>query len=559
MFKALLLFLFVFGASTSKVHGISKKEDRECAIALVKAGEIEPSSRQEHSPSNDELNGDNASTFRYFWHKNSTNISVLKTFADKIHIMKSHDDALHIYANQLLITAIFSFMLKMKELIEAGTIDIDILPDYIKETISSLDEFSPVEMFIRAHVINKTAEQLEISGKIDFKYHELRSMNGIEEIAFQNENSYFKEDEKSMRGKRYSRFYIAGLDHVSESLNLAQSLYSRAISSRSMNPYTTHIPEFAALIDSHIAFIEVSIGTQRSSSKADRLRLLSLLKEEANKRRYLKIVTYFWWFNFNLRLAILVTPSEERDRGHIFFSESIGRLIANDQLEALYLEAMYKYSSHVESDKNDSLYTLPELMESICKIFDEFPKRILIPTISKLGIISLSKTDGTKVQLIRLRDKPINVNGILMYPDELFIDDIKFDSSNKETGSTVHVFDSYFKKKLGTLKKPDRQAAEYIYFKLTREHFNFVTIINLKDTIEEGDDEYINLLSFIPSRLNRTPNDVREFINRGERVIIRLVSEIVEELDIIDKSSLSGLSEEQVTRLYYLMIDYFLK
>ena len=270
MFKVLLLLLFVFGASPSKVYGISKRKDRECIAALVKAGELRPSSGKRHSPRNDKPSGDNADTFRYFWHKNPTNIFLLQTFADKISIVKNRDDDLAIYASQLLISAVFSFMSQMKKSIEADTINTD---DYIEEIIDSLDKFSVVEMFIRAHVINKTAEQLGVSGKIDFEYHESQSMNKIEEITFQNENSYFKEDETSMRDKGYNKSYIAGLDHVNENLKLVQSLHSRSI-----NSYTTHIPEFADLIDSHISFIEVSIATQRSSSRADRLRLLTLLK-----------------------------------------------------------------------------------------------------------------------------------------------------------------------------------------------------------------------------------------------------------------------------------------
>ena len=66
------------------------------------------------------------------------------------------------------------------------------------------------------------------------------------------ENKYFAETEAQMKG--YGKSDVAGLDHVMENLRLVQSLRTRPI-----DPYTTHIPEFADLIDEHIGFVRKGI------------------------------------------------------------------------------------------------------------------------------------------------------------------------------------------------------------------------------------------------------------------------------------------------------------
>ena len=64
------------------------------------------------------------------------------------------------------------------------------------------------------------------------------------------ENKYFTETEEEMGRKGYSDYYVAGFDHVMENLRLAQSLRDR-LRDKSIDPHTLHIPEFAALIDTH--------------------------------------------------------------------------------------------------------------------------------------------------------------------------------------------------------------------------------------------------------------------------------------------------------------------
>ena len=196
-------------------------------------------------------------------------------------------------------------------------------------------------------------------------------------VSILQDNKYFAETEDQMRG--YSDFYIAGLDHTMENLRLAQSIRER-LGDESIDPNTLHIPEFAALIDEHITFIEEGIKSQKYGDEADRLKVLEEFKFEAQQRKSLETVTYRWWFNFNLRLSILATSYPNK-------------LVTNDELEYFYKNWATGYDCY------SSVY-----LRHVCVFLDGFPKRILIPTINNLGIMSINKTYGTGMHLIGLRN-----------------------------------------------------------------------------------------------------------------------------------------------------------
>ena len=112
------------------------------------------------------------------------------------------------------------------------------------------------------------------------------------------------ESEQQLRDQGYDDKYIAGLDHVRENLRLVERLRKDKV-----DPHTSHIQEFADLIDIHIAFIEEGIKYQGFfSDKEMRLSLLESLKSEAQEHQDSQKVTYRYWFNLNFRLSILATP-----------------------------------------------------------------------------------------------------------------------------------------------------------------------------------------------------------------------------------------------------------
>ena len=134
-----------------------------------------------------------------------------------------------------------------------------------------------------------------------------------------SQKPHFTRTEQYMKKQGYGRKYIAGLDHANASLKLAQSLRERPI-----DPVNTHIPEFAELIDVHIAFIREGINGSKKlsdSEKAKKIELLDLLQSKAQFYKDSEKVTYLWWLNFNLHLSIIATPNFDLlDYNNSFYS-----------------------------------------------------------------------------------------------------------------------------------------------------------------------------------------------------------------------------------------------
>ena len=597
MFKTQILLLFVFlstvivGYSTIKAQegmiGFSIEEAQktqksmtECVDALARVR----SSRSlkegfEESPF-EVFHDHHIENFKYFWNQNPANMHTLETFTDKVQTMETRNYGFHEYENEL-INALFSFMSKAKDLIEDGHSENNVLPNYIQEAIGLLDQLSPVEMFIHTHIIKRAINRLEEYGDtIDFEYREseglfedlsdvLQKMYvGLERknnspfvaqaITVTLQNNPFKKNEEAMQREGFSDFYIEGLDYVVKSLSLAESLQEN----KSANPYATPISEFAALIDDHISFARRSIRSQNSPDKVERLESLRSLEFEAHSRRRYNTITYAWFFMFNLRLAILITPKEYRDKESLL-NVDIGDLIEKDQLEIFCLECIYRYQSPEEVDDTHDLDVLTNFVKDISALINEFPNRIMIPTVNNLGIMSINRTYGTGVRFIHLNSEPVDINSHSVYPDDVFLLGVYNHALDRDVDNTSQLFRAYFQQKIETLKGLERKAVEYIYLNLTREGFKFSEITD-PERIKDLNPRITRLIAEEHSDAHNLPDDlilieyhdeIREFMDRGKDVFLRLISEMSEEMGIVRRSFLLSLSEQQVTSLHYLIID----
>ena len=129
------------------------------------------------------------------------------------------------------------------------------------------------------------------------------------------------ENEQQLRDQGYGKEYIAGLDHVRETLQLVERLRADKIDFS-----TYHIQEFAGLIGPRIDFVEKGIRSQESDDKEMRLNLLESLRSEVQNR---PLITYQDWFNLNFLLSILATPVDKMPS----FLRDINALIANRTIE----------------------------------------------------------------------------------------------------------------------------------------------------------------------------------------------------------------------------------
>ena len=249
--------------------------------------------------------------------------------------------------------------------------------------------------------------------------------------------------EQQMRGEGYGEKYIAGLDHTRSNLQLVDQLRRTSI-----DPRTSHIEEFAHLIDTHISFIERGILSQNhdnpqfSSDKALRLQQLERLKSEAQSEKNLGRVTYRWWFLFNLRLAIVATSWVREVSG---IRES--PLYKRDPLNLL---------------TNDGIKEFFESLSGYTFLLDNFPKRILIPTIQNLGYIAINETYGTGVHLIGL----VNDKRFDMLPIDFILHDI--DHARFRNIDRSQIAKRVMLKK-ASLPKPHRELIEFMFFDATHE------------------------------------------------------------------------------------------
>ena len=586
----LLLFtlLFAFEVSIAEAQEVSEEVSEKdmvaCTVALVKMRSLNVHTSQGDYDSN-YFNASAERSFRYFWKRSPVNEATLNSFAGKIHAKRNQGD-LNIYETEL-INAIFSFMSQMRSLIKSHHINTDVLPDYIQKVIGLFDQLSPVEMFIHTHVMEIATKRLEGSHEINFEYREYefkelleslpRVLRSTEQkiysalreepnkiIAEMSQDSHIEKSEGQMRVEGYIEPYILGLSYVNSQLKFAQFLKRS-----SADAHITHIRQFADLIDLHINFIRKALERQKSFDQNARLRQLDMLVAEAQSKKKDEEMTYAWWFMFNLRLAILVTPDRHRNANYLldFDNDSTGDLIRNvGRLETLYLESIYNNNRENFESEDINIVRLFELI-------NEFPNRIMIPTIiSDLGMIAKNKLyqgnrlnqDGVTVTFIRLDNQPSDDNGVFTYPDNRFINSVIRHITNRSVDNGSQLFKFYFYRKLVGLTKPEREVVEYICFQLTSEEFTFLEFINDKNSLtrhtkQNNNNYYTSLLRVLPDGLSQNYDGVEEFLNRGEETTIRLVSEVSEELSVIRRSSVSNLSEQQIRSLYYLLADHFIK
>ena len=250
--------------------------------------------------------------------------------------------------------------------------------------------------------------------------------------------------EQKLRDEGYEEEEIAGLDHARSNLELAHRLRTDSI-----DPTATHIEEFADLIDTHIAFIERGIHSQSYSDprftegKALRLEQLEHLKSEAQLRKDLGQVTYQWYFFFNLRLAMLATmwigsSFDITERFPFFKGIYSLELMTNDGVKKFWNRRGPSY------------------------LLNDFPKRILIPTIQDLSKMVINETYGTGVHLIGL----VNDRFRSMSPIDFFLHDIYHATQRKIDKSQMA---KRVMLKKANLPRHQRVPVEWIFFDLTHE------------------------------------------------------------------------------------------
>ena len=212
------------------------------------------------------------------------------------------------------------------------------------------------------------------------------------------------DDMNLLRSSGFKESYILGLDKAREHLRLARKLRTDSI-----DPWKTHIEEFAALVKPHLDYIERGIRSQDSADKLERLAILENFRAETQSWLEKKEVSYRRWVNLNFRLSILATPKDKRATEYLsddFASElhTSEAWVTNEQLESAYLKEIQRKQSK----------------KSIIEMLNQFPEVIIAPQMDGLtGIMALTRMTARRVYLHALENNATDVHGF-HHPDWIF-------------------------------------------------------------------------------------------------------------------------------------------
>ena len=240
------------------------------------------------------------------------------------------------------------------------------------------------------------------------------------------------------------------------SLNVQLQLAQKWRSTDSINSRTTHLEELVPFLFSHLNYVKSAFSLSETSGEdLDRLTVWKLFKEEAEKLKQEKRLSYRRWINFNFRLSILATP--QAHRGKVFW----GQWTTDEGIEQFYKES-----------------------RSFSYLLDRFPQIVLMPVIGgKVSYSALNKIFASRTYVLGLSNRPIEADNRLMWPAEFFnhdrghadlIDRVITDTwiRNKKTAKVkkeIVNFHRLFMNGIEKLSVVERRPLETIYYYLTHE------------------------------------------------------------------------------------------
>ena len=203
--------------------------------------------------------------------------------------------------------------------------------------------------------------------------------------------------ELKLQTDRFKDGYIRGLEQAHKHLRLAHKLRTESI-----DPWKTHIEEFAALVKPHLDYVERGIRSQDSADKLERLAILEDFRAEAQSWIEKQEVSYRRWVNLNLRLSILATPKNKRARGNLLFIRTLCfRRLGHQRAVGVCLP--------ITGDRNGQNLSL--------KCSTKFPEVIIAPQMDGLtGIMALTRMTARRVYLHALENKASHVPRIYATP-----------------------------------------------------------------------------------------------------------------------------------------------
>ena len=294
------------------------------------------------------------------------------------------------------------------------------------------------------------------------------------------------ETEFSLQAKGYRPIFTDGLDEINRMIELAQKMRTSQV-----DPFNTHISEFADAIPDHIEFIKKGITAEKFVVRAlndkqeraiEQAQLVGKgetgldgtsarmgnYTEQQNKEKY-RILTEAGF-----------TPKERRQivEGKIDEGDSKGglRILDNLQKEALErlknksvtYEWWLTWNAKLVSINHSYVFVSP--VEHIPGIVRAFPVNIFLPLTAELGVMALNRSFSQRVFPIGLINELTGVDGLVYNPTSFFSHDVSHAQAYLEsfTGSKIrsYLYKIFDKMNLSLL---EREMVETVYFLIKHE------------------------------------------------------------------------------------------
>ena len=289
------------------------------------------------------------------------------------------------------------------------------------ETVYNIETFTPANRYISIEGTPAQIIEIDEQGRLIIEEglwtKKRRKINKLElkfaissvrfepalRVFFQNQENFPREveafniprthEERTLQSEGFTPAFYSGVDAVLYWNQVGQKMKAGFI-----NPYQTHIEEFAHHVNGHITFMKEGILNRTDISqelKNEMLALLNQFFEEAQQKIKDKELTYAYWLYWNQRLAILASPTiynkiKNTYSNTLTWQESWWR--TDTSIHSLKIREQLK---HFLSKENVFYYSIWEIQN----ILDKFPNEIAFHIPGPLGAIALVEASPNAIPL----------------------------------------------------------------------------------------------------------------------------------------------------------------
>ena len=382
--------------------------------------------------------------------------------------------------------------------------------------------------------------RVSLSSKNQFQ----NQLDKVDATVFPKSNA-----ENALRTQGHRDIFADGVDDMRQLQAVGERLKEVNI-----NPFRTHIVDFANKAEDHIKFIregmieareELKDVYQREINKGgfdylkrgiknideqlkEDLKILEDFSQEARKKIKEEKVTYAWWLHWNNRLSVLATRKSGRTR----VIDASNRIESpEDRADISRINDNWWKTEENLDEYLDGKYYSEDFrtgVDYVNEAIRDFPDRIHLPTIEPYGIIAMNESAGSHIFPSGLVAKDTIADGGLKAPDEFHLHDLNDSTNGFKKGGLIlnRDFNVHFRREVESLSPEDREKVETIFFAIREnpgkiDDFNHETMsIAMRETAERFRNDK-DLGALLPVHVDmRSEESVMTYLQESANVFI---------------------------------------